>query len=692
MPLSLTYSYSYKPYRQPISEATKFAALILNRWSLSAQHLDTIRSAGPTDVLLRVLEEAATMASTPDSETVAYAISAFAIMTQDSVEGIRSRLLATPLSLLALTKGLVHYERCFQGVGFPHALMSIMLDGPEGAPLVAALASRGLLPVWLKARHVGVQLTERAAQGDALRAMTGLCDPEESVEVSIALTHLLERQPCVEFLGALASDDSGRLEHLTLAALSELIYQHPSPSSMHSDDDDEDAYTTLATVAAVEGAVDMMDADVAAPGSPVAHGHGHRHAGQGEENAHQHHQQQQEEEAAAAAVTAATAALSPPPQPMSPATNDSGMNAWDRYHHQNQQQQRQHRRQQRQHHHQQQRCVPIVEDPRPQLSWSSMHIQSEQRGNPAGILRKHSSSSSCCTTTTAVPVATANTTTTNNSENSNEKQCTAALTRLVSTSSRCLTNQNMLSTEGSSTEVAAIATEEPVPKRQRLQGPSSTSTSTSTLARTLFKKEDVGVQRYDTLCFVVGGQEVHAVGFVLEAHSSFLRGLLSTVNDVNERVFVPALSGFDPGLMHSLFVHAVEWCYTGEVAGLGAGGVTTAFNVWALAEFLQMDGLQRYCEEAIESWFTAADVEVGVGVVLQSLALADAYVAAEPLRSRVARHILSLIVDPERRDEAESVVGAVASAGHASSVGASVAAEVRSRVKRAAVFAVSSPA
>ena len=65
-------------------------------------------------------------------------------------------------------------------------------------------------------------------------------------------------------------------------------------------------------------------------------------------------------------------------------------------------------------------------------------------------------------------------------------------------------------------------------------------------ARFAFRREDVGVARYDTLTFLVGGRPFPAVGFVLEAHSPLLRSLLGTLRGLDEALPVPCVAGFGP--------------------------------------------------------------------------------------------------------------------------------------------------
>jgi hypothetical protein len=562
--------------RQPISESTKFAALILNRWSLAAQHVPAIRAAGSVDALLSVLEASCCEenGSNVDSETVAYALSAFSIMTQDVVDAVRAKLLSSSSALTAVTRAVAFYERCFKGVGFPHAMMCILIDGSQGAALVAALGAKGLLPLWLSARHIGLQLAQRMVQQDTMTALAAIVDPEETLEITIAMSHLLQKAPEPQFFESVLEE--GRLENLAMGAFGELLASEGSGSgsyfgpSIPSCEDFSSMSPALSS---------GLEAWTTVTGSDDLEG------------------------------KSSCEVQQPQSQESDP-------------------------------------CTGVVEDPRRQLALSfSTSLIPPSLG---GISRGGS----------GIPNINRNLAAAANNS------CTAALTRLAS-----LTNTNTTSEDA---DMAMDISTEPRSKRQRVVGPSTPSSSPT------FRKEDVGVARYDTLCFVVGGREVHAVGFVLEAHSSFFRGLLSTVSHVGERVLVPQLPAFSPESMHRLFVQTVEWSYTGEVENLGSCP-DTAFNLWALAEFLQIDGLQRYCEASIEQWFVARP-----DVVLHSLKLAESYASADPLRCRVARYVLALLVNRECRIEAEGVVAAAAAAGHAPGLGMAVATEMREQLKTAA--------
>lgn len=107
--------------------------------------------------------------------------------------------------------------------------------------------------------------------------------------------------------------------------------------------------------------------------------------------------------------------------------------------------------------------------------------------------------------------------------------------------------------------------------------------------------------------------------------------------------------------MYRLFGWAVEYCYTGAVEGLGP---ESALDLWSLAEFLQMDGLQRVCEAAAE----------GAGALLgPRYALGLAYPSGARLRLAVAREALELLAAqgplPADAATAGAVEGAAVAAG-----------------------------
>ena len=520
--------------------------------------------------------------TTVDPETIAYAISAFAIMTQDAIDAVRTRLLTSTVSLTAVSRAVALYEICFKGIGFPHAMLCMLLEGPEGASLIPTLSASSLLPLWLAARHVGVQLAERAALPDALAAMDAICDPEEALEVTIALTHLLQMSSAPEYLEAVTQFQ--RLEQLTHGAFREVLSKGEPSTRLESS-------SSIGQCAPVDPSPREEFAPISPSQSNVALGD----------------------------WTTATLEAS---------TNASGGSG--------------------------------------SILSNDNDLSQQQQRTPAPFRQTSNAGDICDATINVVPrppvtlsltLSTSMPTPSPSPINRSIKEaaggCTSAITRLVA----------MSAPPQDSMDSPMDTTMQPSPKRQRSVGPAVPSSPA-------FRKEDVAVPRYDTLCFVVGGMDVHAVGFVLEARSSFLRGLLSTVGHIGERVIVPQLDGFTPAAMHRLFIKAVEWCYTGEVESLTTCP-DSAFNLWALAEFLQIDGLQRYCEGVVESWFSTQSE-----VVLHSLKLAQAYASAMPLRKRVARHVLSLIIDPERSSEAEAVVAAVTSAGHAETLGVAIASEL----------------
>ena len=160
-----------------------------------------------------------------------------------------------------------------------------------------------------------------------------------------------------------------------------------------------------------------------------------------------------------------------------------------------------------------------------------------------------------------------------------------------------------------------------------------------------FRREDINVPRYDTLRFIVGSRPIYAVGFVLEAHSPFLRGLLGTVRDVQEDVVVPSVTPFTDEEMYLLFMQAVEWCYTGEISGgtfesPSGSDANKIFNLWTFAEFLQMDGLQRYCEDCLEECIDGSQE-----VLYRCFVFADTYASGKNLGRLTARQMLQILTE-----------------------------------------------
>lgn len=585
--------------KQPVSEATKFAALILNRWSLAAQHVPTIRAAGSIDALFTVLINSYERGIDTDTETIAYALSAISIMSQDTIPDIRSRLLSCKTSMTAISRAIAHYEGAFQGVGFPHAMLCMLLDGPEGAGVVASLAAWGLLSAWLSARYVSTVLVERACQPDTTMALDSLAQHNESIEASIALTQLIQHSSC--FVPSITK--RGHLERLTKGALKEFVMK-----------------TTGSCSRVLSPASSLLPADA----------HCMAEAAVLAQNMH----------CVANSSPRYTTVIEPTISSIEmgttvhatsiPACIDMTSDP----------------------------CTGIIEDPRPQLS---MLLSSPSRSNSESaitvleVLESTEESSRCIS-------ALASLTSSMKDSDDNAHGNTVTMARIGAP--RDLDDYND----------AAMGTEDGVnpAKRPRRAEDRPSAAPGRPACHGLFSRQDVGVPRYDTLCFKVGGQDVHAVGFVLEAHSSFLRGLLGTLDNVNQSISIPAVTPFSGETMHGLFLRAVEWCYTGKVEGLEDH--EDAFNLWILAEFLQIDGLQRYCEAVLAQWFICSP-----DVLHHCLNLADRYPSAVPMRRLAAQFVLSFIIAFERCTaigEMESAMAALIAA-HATSLAVEMAEVVR---------------
>ena len=85
------------------------------------------------------------------------------------------------------------------------------------------------------------------------------------------------------------------------------------------------------------------------------------------------------------------------------------------------------------------------------------------------------------------------------------------------------------------------------PKRGRgSPAAGTTSEPAAKRSRPAFIRDQVNVRRYDSLTFLVGGREFHAVGFVLEAHSPLLASLLGTLGSLHEALPIPCVAGLGP--------------------------------------------------------------------------------------------------------------------------------------------------
>ena len=133
-------------------------------------------------------------------------------------------------------------------------------------------------------------------------------------------------------------------------------------------------------------------------------------------------------------------------------------------------------------------------------------------------------------------------------------------------------------------------------------------------ARFVFRREDVNVERFDSVRLLVGGEVFHAQAAALEEASPLLCDMfaeLMTPERLVERgaVPVPPVTGVDPALAHAAFSKAVEFVYTGTIEWGGddteeadggegeAAGLLPA--VLATAHHLQMEALQDWCLEQL---------------------------------------------------------------------------------------------
>jgi hypothetical protein len=538
--------------RPNISEATKFAALILNRWSLAAHYQNLIQHSGASDALLGVLKAGVTVISAPedssgdnlDPYTSAYALSAFAMVNQGNIEEIQRVLLADKDALFAISFAISHYEACFDGVGFPHLLMSQLIEGQAGDDILAELARLNVMQVWLKVKHVAVTVIERCIEQDVLdklgvqlsRLLAGNPFSKEALEevenYVLSAIALLQESLAPDFLPLLIPH--GRLETLLSLFLRQVV---------------ETDETKEGKKAAKEWQrVEDCDLEGLVSGKRAKNC----------EN-----------------ISTST-------------------------------------------------CTPsILPSPSiPRFCFRSLDAETSPRLPKEPVLLKSS------------PVATHSSSTRQHTCAKSGSTAIAGLLRwciTIAGSQRVVCSGRFQIAQPPSKTLSSLLQSPPadgaavghlkaaaevqyvhVNGRKRRAVGLETGIEPSSLSAGQLKCSDVGKKRYDSLCFVIGELETHAVGFVLESHSAVLRELLAGIDNTSERVMIPVLPGFSCDRMHQIFRLVVEWCYTGVVQcfehvedGYGCGGnaathLEKALDLWKVADFLQMDVLQCYCEKALE--------------------------------------------------------------------------------------------
>jgi hypothetical protein len=190
-----------------------------------------------------------------------------------------------------------------------------------------------------------------------------------------------------------------------------------------------------------------------------------------------------------------------------------------------------------------------------------------------------------------------------------------------------------------------------VGSRKRRRSPSPRRRRRAAGPQSRFRRCDVGARRYDTLTFLLPcGTPVHAVGFVLEAHSDVLRDMLGMLRSVDEPVRIPTAGNLSLSRMRAAFLAAVDFCYTGEAEVMAKpdSNSDAILDVWTLGEYLQMDSLQRYCEATLAARGFAggipegehADASAAPTLVQRAYELALRFSSGRQLALAVAAHAL----------------------------------------------------
>lgn len=514
--------------RPNVSEATKFAALILNRWSLAAQYLHQIQESGASEALLGVLKAGVRVSCTTDQAiqdpldiddddhsmdpyTAAYALSAFAMVNQGSVEEIQRLLLADEDALFAISSAIVHYEACFDGVGFPHLLMSQLIEEGQGqaagAAMIIELARLDLVRAWLQVKHVGRAIIDRCMEPDVVdRLSAGLAELArdqkncvQDFENYMSSTIALLENSSPDFLLLLIP--CGRLEVLFATFLRHVLETralHGCQQGYGCKPSTSQRLRGLVTGKTKQRCCnDKTTSIILSSALPKFYIN---------------------------SLDIDTGLFKPPPR--KPATQSTV-------------------------------AGPKIAAVARLLCWC---VSVAQRHN--GLL-------------------------------SSLKTLSGLLSRTVKGTMEL----------GSASALQYVHVNGRKRRRCQYQVERQVQRQVQSNSNSQLKSCDVGRKRYDSLCFVIGKKEIHAVGFVLESQSTVLHELLASVNNTSEKVVIPVLPGFSCDRMHSVFLLIVEWCYTGVVDCVEHNDSRDAnriLDLWKVADFLQMEGLQCYCEDALE--------------------------------------------------------------------------------------------
>jgi predicted DNA binding protein len=614
--------------RDTISQPTKFAALLVNRWALyDASTRAALIQVGVIPALLNVLRiwfqtnygsSGTTNNSDSINDIVIYALSALSIVSQENPSRVTTALLSSSsreggnreeVVVVVLLKALAAAMQCYEhrfssppslttvrrigGGSYPHAMLSGMFDmttttssststSRQGTiQLIKQLIHCGLLPDWLAMQHVGGRILETTLQPEIRSAVfnnshgidrIGLQQKGEEEgekvsllssssssqgQVAIALSHLAQRSPT--FLADLCASD--RLTILARGALQEAV--QVALNVMEEEEEEEEE-----------------DGDEREEVSPLSLHDNNNHTCTS--TALDKNNNRNTEWKVPLATTAAAAAIIT--TPTVPSQDLPGL-------------------------------LPTINST-DNISSSigerdcSVSLSGQKRKAITMMKRSPSFTTQNGTNTAVIAAAAGNNNNNDDDDDDNSNtdamrnepcQYTAALSRIWSYLQH---STDAIKEDGKEEEhinASSSSCIHPSNKRRR---------------RLTFNREDVGKKRYDTLTLTVGGGEggggggceIHAVGFLLEAWSPVFRQLLrNTVDSLTEKITIPCIAGFSEETMHALVLLALEFCYTGTIQTLST---TDAVKLWTVAEYLQTDCLQRYCESVLITGFEGSPVLV----------------------------------------------------------------------------------
>ena len=596
--------------KEPLSCSSKFIVLLLNRWSFDEDAFHALQSCNAADIMLNVLVTATPSgggSQSTDPELLAYIASTISFLCYRDPSILRSRLLEDRDVLRAFSCAICCYKRCFKRGGFVDAILVMVLHGAEGVSLLAQLVKSRLIPLWIDPisyithddREEGRLTIARFSDRDVIDALERLCrNQQDMLSTVVAVSHLLRHSKA--FIPVILS--SGRLEALVDEALKEIWLQDHDCGcglSCGSEDDGDAALHGSAN----EERSSVLQGRVLEVGSSAKRSENDASRSR---HRHRHHLNDWR--------------TSPLPRRILEKSESDLLDA--------------------------------IESPRSLINFFQNSEMTSIPSNPSGSRRESLSNESTSSDAHGL---------TSRTSNGSSNTIAAQLSNRVHDSAAennetypMLSSRDLVyDTLGHHSDfccrcrcraaISRLISFAPLARNLLSSGSDVFSSASGTPPKyPVFPREDINIPRYDTLKFIVGGKTFHAVGFVLEAHSPFLRGLLGTVQGVNEDIVVPSVGNLSDDEMQQLFLKTVEWCYTGELVNCSDRGEDPAeiLRLWTFAEFLQIDGLQRYCETLLESHVDGNPV-----VMKQCLAIADDYPSGRCLRRLIAKCMLQLIVD-----------------------------------------------